>query len=67
VEILGPLWGSMPVACDVCGDVVPWEVSMEALAHMIRELRPREIELLEAHLAKGRVRKRTRQKNKAKI
>jgi len=66
VEILGPLWGSMPVKCDVCGDVVPWQISMEALAHMIRELHPHEKKLLQAHLAKGRVKKRTWQKNLAK-
>jgi len=67
--VIGPLWGNMPVACDVpgCGDVKPWEISMEALSALLLRLRPEQMEQLQARLLRGRVKKVQKRKNLARI
>lgn len=52
VKVMGPLWGSMPVTCSECGDVVPWEISMETLARMLYNLSQSQVNLLERHYAR---------------
>ena len=65
--MIGPLVGRMPVRCDICDDVELWDISVKALADLILELRPEQKEQLQAQLLKGRVRKVTKIKNRARI
>ena len=51
--MIGPLVGKMPVRCDICDDVKPWDVSVDALAELIRGLREEQLDQLEERLSKG--------------
>jgi hypothetical protein len=50
--MIGPVLGRMPVRCDICDDVKPWDVSVDALAELIRGLRREQFEQLQLRLAK---------------
>ena len=66
VDVLGPVMGQMPVRCELCGHVSFWDVSLDALAYLIRQLRPEQMEQLQIRLVRGHVRKVTR-KNRAAL
>jgi hypothetical protein len=65
--MIGPLVGRMPVRCDICDDVELWDITVKVLAELIITLRPEQREQLQAHLLKGRVRKVTMKKNRARV
>lgn len=65
--MIGPLVGRMPVRCDICDDVSVWDVSVDALAELIRSLSREKKEQLQVRLLKGHVRKMQRHKNRARI
>jgi len=67
VDVIGPLVGQVPVRCEVCDDVTLWGISVDALADLIRGLRREQLTQLQARLSKGRVRKVTRVKNRARM
>lgn len=69
VDVVGPVLGTMPVVCDAehCGDVKLWDMSLDALAYLIRELRPDELEQLQVRVMRGRVRKVNKHKNRATV
>jgi hypothetical protein len=54
VDLIGPLTGKMPVRCECCDHVSVWDISIDALAILIENLRAEQVELLEARLIKGR-------------
>src|SRR5215211_6645440 len=55
--MIGPLVGRMPVRCDLCDDVRVWDVTVDALAELIRGLRREQLEQLQVRLIKGRVKR----------
>lgn len=56
--MIGPLVGNMPVQCDICNDVKPWEISVDALAELIFTLRDEQIVQLQARMMKMQERSR---------
>jgi hypothetical protein len=50
--MIGPLVGRIPVRCDLCDDVQVWDVSVDALAELIRGLRHEQLEQLRGRLVK---------------
>lgn len=67
VDVIGPLVGQVPVRCELCDDVKPWGIGVDALADLIRSLSHEQKEQLQARLLKGHVKKLTRVKNRARI
>ncbi len=69
VDVIGPLMGKMPVRCDVdgCGAVRFWDISVDAVAGFMASLNAKQWEQLEVRLRRGKVRKRTIYKNRAKV
>lgn len=67
VDVIGPLVGRIPVRCELCDEVSLWEVSVDALAGMIRGLRADQKEQLQVRLLRGHVRKIQKKKNQATI
>jgi len=65
--MIGPLVGRMPVRCDICDDVSLWDVSVDALAELIRGLRREQLEQLQVRLSKGRVKPVQKHKNRARL
>lgn len=65
--IIGPLVGRIPVRCDICDDVIVWDVSVDALAELIRGMRKEQLEQLQVRLLKGRVKPVQKHKNRARI
>ncbi|RPI93053.1 MAG: hypothetical protein EHM40_11095 [Chloroflexi bacterium] len=56
--MIGPLVGRMPVRCDICDDVRVWDVSVEALADLIRGLKRKQLMQLQLRLSQGRMKPR---------
>lgn len=65
--MIGPLVGRIPVRCDICDDVSVWDVSVDALAELIRGMRPEQLEQLQVRLLKGRVKRVQKHQNRARI
>lgn len=65
--MIGPLVGRIPVRCDICDDVSLWDVSVDALAELIRGLRKEQFEQLQVRLLKGRVKPVQKHRNRARI
>lgn len=51
--MIGPLVGRMPVRCDICDDVRVWEITVDALAELIKGLGLDHLKQLEIRLSKG--------------
>jgi len=67
VDVIGPLVGQVQVRCELCDEVKPWGIGVDALADLIRGLKREQLEQLQARLMKGRVKKATKVKNKARV
>ena len=65
--MIGPLVGRIPVRCDICDEVSLWDVSVDALAELIRGLRKEQWEQLQVRLLKGRVKPVQKHRNRARI
>jgi hypothetical protein len=65
VDLIGPLTGKMPVRCECCDHVSVWDISIDALAVLIENLRADQVELLEARLIKGRSKRAETRKARA--
>jgi hypothetical protein len=65
VDLIGPLTGKMPVRCECCDHVSVWDISIDALAILIENLRAEQVELLEARLIKGRAKRAETRKARA--
>ena len=63
--MIGPLVGRIPVRCDICDEVSLWDVSVDALADLIRGLRQEQLDQLQVRLIKGRVKPVQKHKNQA--
>jgi len=55
--MIGPLVGKMPVQCDICGDVKPWDISVSALAELIISLPDKQVVQLQARVLRRQGRK----------
>jgi len=44
VDVIGPLEGRMPVRCDLCDEVILWDVSVQVLLAMVERLDHKRIE-----------------------
>lgn len=53
--MIGPLTGRIPVRCDICDDVILWDVSVDALVELIQGLPENKLNQLEIRLSKGMV------------
>jgi hypothetical protein len=65
--MIGPLVGRMPVRCDLCNDVKLWDVSVDALAELIRGLNQEKMQHLQVRLLKGRVKPVQKHRNRARF
>jgi hypothetical protein len=65
VDVVGPLVGKMPVRCDICGDVLPWEITVDALEELIRGLRQEHFHQLQIRLSKGQVKPVSKHRSRA--
>lgn len=63
--MIGPLVGRMPVRCDICGDVSLWEVSVDALADLIRGLQDEQVDQLQTRLSKGLIKPDSKHRSRA--
>jgi len=67
VDVIGPLMGNVPVRCEICDDVKIWDVGLNTLAELIRQLSREEKEQLQALLLIGHVKKINKKKNRARM
>jgi len=65
--MMGPLTGQMLVQCDICSEVAFWGVSVDALADLIRGLKRKQLEQLEAKLMKENAEKSKRLRSQARF
>ncbi len=59
--MVGPLVGKMPVQCDICEDVKPWDITVDAMVELILSLSDEEMMRLQERV----MRKQNRLKVKA--
>ena len=38
IDVLGKLTGVMPIRCDLCDEVTPWKISIDALLMLVEQL-----------------------------
>jgi hypothetical protein len=63
--MIGPLVGRIPVRCDICDEVSLWDVSVDALAELIKGLRQERFDQLQSRLSKGQVKPVSKQRSRA--
>jgi hypothetical protein len=65
VDLIGPLMGKMNIRCECCDHVSRWDVSVDALALLIENLRIEQLEQLQTRLNNGRSKRAETRKARA--